>query len=460
MRFSKLNSIIAKLSLLISVCLVATISINSWQNGALFYDTLKRQLHDSTVAKAKQLSANIDGIFNGFRGQAILLVQTITSSPPDRYKYYSDLFSKTNPDFAAFYLVHDNKSGSLNFLTESNFISANEKRLGKLSTIEASKRLRTAVQETLLSTTISKEKEIIKNISGQTGLPVFIIAVPFSLPGKPNEKMWGAICVWQSSLASVLPKNETSNSMLLDSSGNVISSGTLNNLRETGKPRIPIVLTAINDKSPFGFKGWKDDNGTPWLGAYSRTRDGNTIAVIYTDGSEALNSTIKLVVRSALWTLILVLIGIMLSYITASATSRRVVELSRATQEIAKGNFAIPISSKSNDEIGLLTQSVSHMSGQIVKLMAEQVEKARMERELETATKIQNMFFGQRQFESKDLNFNSFFTPASECGGDWLHEWLNDHGIVGGGLEGSVIMQKPCLYIFYSVRFFAAKFLY
>jgi serine phosphatase RsbU (regulator of sigma subunit) len=220
---------------------------------------------------------------------------------------------------------------------------------------------------------------------------------------------------------------------------------------------------AITSTSPFGFKGWKDKSGTPWLGSYSQTSSKSLTAVVFTDGSAAYQSTKKLILRSALWTMLLVLVGIMLSYITASRVSKKLIEISNATQQIAQGNFKVRLASTSDDEIGALAISVENMAFQIVNLLGEQVEKARMARELETATTIQNTFFAKSNYNTRHLKIGSKFRPATECGGDWWgHFPINDrlhliciadatgHGVPAALITAIAYSASTLLATFYS----------
>ena len=421
------KSFVAKITLLISVCLVLTISVNSWQSSLVFFDILEKQAHDSVVSRAKQTASNIDGALNSIRGQIILMVQTIAKNTPDKYPYYSELFVKSNPDFAGFYFVELDGRGSSKILAESSFTNTAEQRLGPTPRIEAIEKLRKAVNSSLVKSNKTSSTEFVLNLQKESSLPIFMVAVPFSTSDNQGSKVWAVTCIWQTALANLLQQNENIKSILIDRTGKVISAPEFAILAKTNAPSNPIIKLAKSGLGPFGFKGWKDKDDQPWLGAYSRTKDGKMTAVVYMNGSESYNSILRVVVRSALWTILMLLAGLMLSYIVASGISRRVIAISHTTQQIAKGNFKVLIPRRSGDEVDALSNSVSDMAVQIVKLLGEKIEKARMEKELETATKIQNMFFGKNRFENSDLRLYSFFTPASECGGDWWgHMQLSD----------------------------------
>lgn len=421
------KSFVAKIALLISVCLVITISINSWQSSLVFFDILEKQSHDSVVSRAKQTASNIEGALNSIRGQIILMVQTIGKNTPDRYPYYSELFVKSNPDFAGFYFMELGASGMPKIYAESAFTTQAEQRLGSLPRDLAQKNLRKAVSDILMKMNQKSPSEFVANLQRESSLPIFMIAVPFSTGDQKEGKVWAVTCIWQTALTNLLQQNESMTSILIDREGKIISAPEIKTLSKAKAPSNPIVNLAKSGVGPIGFKGWTDQNKQPWLGAYSRTKDGKITAIVFMNGSESYQSILKVIVRSAVWTVLMLLAGLMLSSIVASSISKRIVAISLATQQIARGNFRVLMPRGSGDEVDALSNSVSDMANQIVKLLDEKIEKARMEKELETATKIQNMFFGKNQFENSDLRLFSFFTPASECGGDWWgHMQIND----------------------------------
>ena len=59
--------------------------------------------------------------------------------------------------------------------------------------------------------------------------------------------------------------------------------------------------------------------------------------------------------------------------------------------------------------------------------MSETVEQARMANELNTIKATQDMLFPEFEAQFGPLEISSFYTPASECGGDWF----NPHWVAG-----------------------------
>jgi len=67
---------------------------------------------------------------------------------------------------------------------------------------------------------------------------------------------------------------------------------------------------------------------------------------------------------------------------------------------------------------GTVASSVS-AAFENIRLLAETADKARMEKELETAKHVQDTMFPPSSLRIGGLEIESYYTPAAECGGDW-----------------------------------------
>jgi serine phosphatase RsbU (regulator of sigma subunit)/HAMP domain-containing protein len=65
-----------------------------------------------------------------------------------------------------------------------------------------------------------------------------------------------------------------------------------------------------------------------------------------------------------------------------------------------------------------------------IELILETAEKARMEKELETAKLVQDTLFPPPDITFKNFEISSFYTPASECGGDWWGCFYTDRNTI------------------------------
>ncbi|MCM2278626.1 MAG: SpoIIE family protein phosphatase [Oligoflexia bacterium] len=101
--------------------------------------------------------------------------------------------------------------------------------------------------------------------------------------------------------------------------------------------------------------------------------------------------------------------------------TRGIRELWLATGRVSEGDFTVrvPETRVAGDELGALASAFNLMAGRIRELLRETAQKARMEKELETAQYVQNHFFPAVEFAHPGLSLAGRGLPATECAGDW-----------------------------------------
>lgn len=146
---------------------------------------------------------------------------------------------------------------------------------------------------------------------------------------------------------------------------------------------------------------------------------------------------LKSILMFTLMTAIVVILGL----IAATYLTGRLSVLSAATEKISDGDFSVQINEDGKDEIAALSSSFNKMAKQIVVLMNDTAEKARMESELKTAQTVQSTLFPKSTTIYGNVRISGIYKSASECGGDWWHHsevddfiwiWIADatgHGV-------------------------------
>jgi serine phosphatase RsbU (regulator of sigma subunit) len=118
----------------------------------------------------------------------------------------------------------------------------------------------------------------------------------------------------------------------------------------------------------------------------------------------------------------------MVSYLSAGSITKNLRELVAATKRIASGDFGVRLQPASRDEVAALGHSVNNMASRIQTLMSTEVEKARFEKELETARMVQSTFFPKTDVSKTNLSVTGSYQPATECGGDlWGHYTVREN---------------------------------
>ena len=115
-----------------------------------------------------------------------------------------------------------------------------------------------------------------------------------------------------------------------------------------------------------------------------------------------------------------VLIGTVLAIFQGLSISRPIKQLAWKADQIARGDLAARVEVTSNDEIGFLGENFNFMAEQITILVAQTVEAARLEQELEVAKTIQETLVPPTEPIDKGvLEFAGYYQPAAQTGGDW-----------------------------------------
>ena len=135
----------------------------------------------------------------------------------------------------------------------------------------------------------------------------------------------------------------------------------------------------------------------------------------------ALIATERLLWKSVIFLVVILSFSFLLSLLASQRLTSALEVLYQATRRMAAGEYNFKIKVHSRDEVGDLANSFTKMAGEVSRLMEENVEKARMEKELETAKAVQEMLFPPMKSRIDNVEIAGYYTSASECGGDWWH---------------------------------------
>lgn len=155
----------------------------------------------------------------------------------------------------------------------------------------------------------------------------------------------------------------------------------------------------------------------------------------------ALSVLDRFYVQSIFMFTLITAVVVILGLLAATYLTGRLSLLSSATEKISDGDFTVQVDENGQDEIATLSSRFNKMAKQIIVLMSETAEKARMESELKTAQTVQSTLFPKGTTTYGNLKISGIYKSASECGGDWWHHaevgdsvwvWIADatgHGV-------------------------------
>jgi sigma-B regulation protein RsbU (phosphoserine phosphatase) len=157
------------------------------------------------------------------------------------------------------------------------------------------------------------------------------------------------------------------------------------------------------------------------LNSFTKVGVANLVAISSIEKKLALSAIDELVLQAGVYFILLICLAIPIAMYASSQVTRRLMILDSATTELAGGNFEVNLDINSNDEVGSLSKNFNAMVAKVSVLMKDNVDKARMEKELETAKVVQDTLFPERHSQIDQVQISGYYEPASECGGDWWY---------------------------------------
>lgn len=182
-------------------------------------------------------------------------------------------------------------------------------------------------------------------------------------------------------------------------------------------------------------------DGQKLLMSYAQVGVGGLTVVSFVPKETAFRAVTILFGKSVLFFLAIISAAIIVSVFASRQLTSTLRALYGATQSVAEGKYDVDVDVTSNDEVGALASNFNKMAQEINRLMQATAQKARMEKELETAKTVQETLFPPSNSTARPLKISGYYQAASECGGDWWHYcqigtktyvWIGDatgHGV-------------------------------
>jgi len=156
--------------------------------------------------------------------------------------------------------------------------------------------------------------------------------------------------------------------------------------------------------------------GQLWMGVTTKELD-EQLSASLTAAEDAAKAKRN---RSLLVSLCVLAIGIVLAALQGIRLARPIKELTLQAQRIAGGDLSIRVPGNRHDELGVLARTFNVMADEIYALLAQQAEKASLEKEMELARQVQQAMLPPHTLDQHgSLKVVGYCMPASSCGGDW-----------------------------------------
>lgn len=276
-----------------------------------------------------------------------------------------------------------------------------------------------------------KDKLVIENISTDETPPLLRTSALLS-PRENGQYLLVSAILSTEGLIELFKNQQIYTAYLLDEFGNLIIHPNIDLVRKRANFfSNPTLRSFISSGVSNGATEGEAEDGKKMIYSYSKLGLGNLLLVSEISKEKAFLASRHLIQKSIMIAATLIALFIMFSIIFSRTLTKPLEVLNRATKKIAKGDFEVQVSTDSKDEIGSLGSSISAMAKEIKRLFAETKEKARMEKELETAKLVQETLFPENRVQAGNLDICAFFSPASECGGDWWGTFtIGDHSVI------------------------------
>jgi serine phosphatase RsbU (regulator of sigma subunit) len=124
--------------------------------------------------------------------------------------------------------------------------------------------------------------------------------------------------------------------------------------------------------------------------------------------------------RVLLVSLAILAIGVVLAALQGVQLARPIRALTVGAERIAGGDLASRVPDSRRDELGVLAKTFNLMANEISRLLADQLQKVSLEKEMSLARQVQQAMLPPDTLDQHGyLKVVGYCMPASSCGGDW-----------------------------------------
>jgi sigma-B regulation protein RsbU (phosphoserine phosphatase) len=257
-------------------------------------------------------------------------------------------------------------------------------------------------------------------LSAKKSLPIVTIVMRVPVKSAKQKEIIVAVDLLQEFLIQALQRSDIANVFLISTDGELIShSSTEETVSHAGRRYPHPILTASARKARIKESLELTVGSEKVLCSIADTHFGNLSIVSQVSEVHAFFA-LKQLLRYCFLLGLGVLYG---SFVVSLFFSRRltanIAKLEVAAKEVGKGNLDVTVGIRSNDEIQSVGETLQLMSGQVKTLLTQSAEKARMENELKMASTLQELLLSQKSIKVPGVEVETFYRPASECGGDY-----------------------------------------
>lgn len=262
-------------------------------------------------------------------------------------------------------------------------------------------------------------------------VPLLTIALPVVQESNGSLQKILVASVRQDRRMAIFQRSSVYTTYLVDALGHILAhSDAKKVLAGESLSDSDVIQTVLSSPAAKGAQEVVGKDGVKRIMAYKKLGLGELIAVSEIPVEKAFYASRRLMEQTAQFALLILCVGFLFTILFTKRLTAALQKLYEATLRIAQGDLDVHVDVKTKDEVGALSRSFTHMAAEIKRLLNETRDKARMEKELETAQLVQDNFFPKNHMQVGDLEIAAYFKPASECGGDWWGSIELEHELI------------------------------
>ncbi|PIV90042.1 hypothetical protein COW46_04060 [Candidatus Gracilibacteria bacterium CG17_big_fil_post_rev_8_21_14_2_50_48_13] len=152
---------------------------------------------------------------------------------------------------------------------------------------------------------------------------------------------------------------------------------------------------------------------------YPMKVDGASYALIYAISYATLaQRTMDVTMNALMVSIVYIVLGILVTFIFTTGIVRPLKKLTASAVNISRGRFGQVVNISTRDEVGQLSKSFNKMSLELKAATDQLVQKERLAKEIELASKIQDEFLPKKMPTLGNLDIQAGVIAADAVGGD------------------------------------------
>ena len=199
----------------------------------------------------------------------------------------------------------------------------------------------------------------IQNSTFNKALPIMTMAERITIPGLETELVVEAL-IRTERLISVVSRSKLYDAFILGPDGRVLAHKDVQQVLDHSSGYWKPDEQALPEQSAATFEYTYD--GTNMIGGFARVQTGNLMVGVQIPKMAAFISARDLINNLVLISFVILLSAAAISLIWSYRLTRPLMRLTKAAQDIGRGEFEISLKPTSRDEVGSLTESVDHMA--------------------------------------------------------------------------------------------------